>query len=116
MGLQWERGMWQHHRRIVYNFQIVRSQEKKLSPLTNLLNNNLSEIKPSYMKGGLWIEHFGFLNLLYAWVTRAITNHISIGKYWLRYFLREEFKCLCRFYLIELKCYILYECRWFNKY
>jgi len=30
----------------------------------NLLNNNLSDIKPSYMKGKPWIESFGFSNSL----------------------------------------------------
>ena len=82
----------------------------------HLLNNDLSETKPSYMKGGSWIKHFGFSNLLYAYTTRAITNHALIGEYCLRFFYREEFKCSCRFYSIKLKYHILYEYRWFNKY
>jgi len=32
----------------------------------NLLNNDLSNIKPSYIKGELWIEQFGFSNLFCA--------------------------------------------------
>jgi len=31
-----------------------------------LLNNNLSEIEPAYMKEGPWLKHFGFSNSLCA--------------------------------------------------
>ena len=81
-----------------------------------LLNNNLLEINSSYTKGGLWIKYFGFLNLLYAYATKAIINHAPIGKYHLRFFPKEEFKCLDRFYLIKLRHHILYKYRQFNKY
>ena len=74
-----------------------------------LLNNNLSKIKSSYPKGGLWIKQFGFSNLLYTYTTRAITNHAPIREYHLRFFPREEFKCLGRFYLIKSKHHILYK-------
>ena len=80
----------------------------------HLLNNDLSEIKPSYIKGGSWIKHFGFSNLLYAYTTRAIINHAVIGEYCLRFFPREKFKCLCKFY--PIKYHILYKYRQFNKY
>ena len=60
-----------------------------------LLNNNLSEIEPAYMKEGPWLKHFGFSNSLCARATWAITNHTPIGEYHLKFFLREEFKCLC---------------------
>ena len=43
--------------------------------------------------------------------SRAITNHAPIGEYCLRFFPREEFKCLCRFYPIESRHHILYERR-----
>ena len=66
-----------------------------------LLNNNLSEIEPTYTKGSLWLEHFSFSNLLCAWTTQAITNHILIGEYCLKFFTREEFKYLCRSYPIK---------------
>ena len=67
----------------------------------NLLNDNFNEIEPSYAKGGLWLQSFGHLNSLCVQATRAITNHASIGKYRLRIFPREEFKCPCSRYPIE---------------
>ena len=48
--------------------------------------------------------------------SRAITNHTQIGKYRLKFFLSEEFKCSCGQYPIETRCHILYKCRRFNKY
>ena len=74
----------------------------------NFINNNLLIIESSYTKGG---EHFSFSNSLCAQATQAITNHASIGEYQLRFFLREEFSCLCRSYLIELRHHILYNCK-----
>jgi len=82
----------------------------------NLLNNDLSNIEPSYTKGGPWIENFGFSNSLCARATRAITNHTPIGEYRLRFFPREEFSCPCRVYPIETRHHILYDCTRFNKY
>ena len=77
--------------------------------------NDLSDIKPSYMKGGPWIKSFGFSNSLCAWATQAITNHAPIGEYQLCFFPREEFRCPCRIYPIKSRCHILYNCRRFNK-
>jgi len=82
----------------------------------NLLNNNLLDIKPFYIKGGPWIKKFSFSNLLYAWTTWAITNYAPIREYWLRFFPREKFSCLCEVYLIKSRHYILYDYRRFNKY
>lgn len=82
----------------------------------NLLNNKLNTIKPSYIKGSLQIKHFKYSNLLCARTTRAITNHVLIGKYHLRFFLKEDINCLYRSYLIETRCYILYDYRRFNKF
>jgi len=48
--------------------------------------------------------------------TRAITNHAPIGEYRLRFFPREEFKCLCGQYPIESRQYILHEYGKFNGY
>ena len=67
----------------------------------NLLDNKLNDIEPSYVKGDPWLQLFGHSNGLCAHASRAITNHTLIGKYRLRFFLREEFKCLCGLYLIE---------------
>jgi len=76
----------------------------------DLLDDDNSIIEPSYVKGGSWLKTFGHSNLLCACATRAITNHAPIGEYRLRFFLREEFKCLCSLYLIESRCHILHEC------
>jgi len=81
-----------------------------------LVNNDLKDIKPSYTKGGLWLQLFGHSNMLYACAMRAITNHALIGEYQLRFFPNEEFKCLCRNYPIESRRHILYNCMRFNGY
>ena len=56
------------------------------------------------------------MNSLCAYATRAITNHTPIGKYRLRFFPREEFKCPCGLYPIESRYYILHEYGRFNGY
>jgi len=82
----------------------------------DLIDNNLETIKPSYTKGSLWLQDFGHSNLLYARAMRAITNHSPIGKYHLRFFPKEEFKCPCGQYPIETRRHILYECMNHNGY
>ena len=82
----------------------------------NLLNNNPTNIKPSYTNKGLWIKHFSHSNPFCARATCAITNHALIEEYQLRFFPREKFNCLCRLYSIKPRCYILHEYRRFNKY
>jgi len=77
-------------------------------------NNNIIEL--SYVKEGSWLKMFGHSNSLFAWATRAITNHTPIGKYRLRFFPREEFKCPCGRYSIESRYHILYEYGRFNGY
>ena len=47
---------------------------------------------------------------------RVITNHAPIGEYRLRFFLWEDFSCLCSNYPIKLKQHILYKCRRHNEY
>ena len=82
----------------------------------DLLDNNNNIIEPSYTKGGSQLKTIGHSNPLYAWATRAITNHASTNKYRLRFFLREEFTYPCGQYPIESRHYILHECGGFNKY
>ena len=94
-------------------FQVLDLKEKYF---LDLLNSNDNIIELSYIKSGSWLKFFGYFNSLYARVSRAITNHAPIGEYRLRFFPREEFRCLCRLYPIETRCHILYECRRFNKY
>ena len=81
-----------------------------------LVNGNLKDIEPSYTKGGLWLQIFSHLNLLYTHATRAITNCAPIGEYWLRFFPNKEFKYPCRNYPIELRKHILHKCTRFNRY
>ena len=53
--------------------------------------------------------------MLYARVTRAITNHAPISEYYLKFFPREDFSYLCGFYPIETRCHVLHNCGRFNK-
>jgi len=82
----------------------------------DLLDDNFNIIKPSYAKEGPWLQSFGHSNLLCVCATRAITNHVPIGEYRLRFFLNEEFKCLCGVYPIKSRRHILHEYRRFNGY
>jgi len=82
----------------------------------NLLDNNLNPIKPSYTKGGLWLQMFGHSSSLCTHATRAITNHASIGEYQLRFFSRLDFSCPCNNYPIESRRHILHKCKRFNGY
>ena len=66
-----------------------------------LVDNDNNPIKPSYMNSRLWLKHFSYSNSLCAKATRAIINHVSIGEYRLKFFLREEFKCLCSLYPVK---------------
>ena len=80
----------------------------------DLVDSNLNAIEPSYTKRNPWLQSFSHSNLLYACATRAITNHVPIGEYWLRFFPKEEFKCPCGSFPIELRRYILYNCMRFS--
>jgi len=82
----------------------------------NLLDDNFNIIEPSYTKGGLWVQSFGHLNSLCACAMRAITNHALVGKYRLRFFPSEEFKCSCGTYPIKSRRHILHDCMRFNGY
>ena len=82
----------------------------------DLLDNDNNIIEPSYVKGGSWLKTFGHSNSICACATRTITNHAPIGKYRLRFFPREEFKCLCSLYPIESRHHILHDCGRFNGY
>ena len=94
-------------------FQALDGKERQF---LDLLDNNFDIIKPSYTKGGPWLQSFGHSNLLYTHTIRAITNHALIGEYKLRFFLNEEFKCLCGTYPIESRRHILHDCMRFNRY
>ena len=94
-------------------FQVSEGKGKQF---LNLLDDNLNAIEPSYTKGSPWLQMFGHSNSLCAHATRAITNHAPIGEYRLRFFPSLDFSCLCNNYPIELRRYILHECKRFNGY
>ena len=95
---------------------MFQASDLKENQFLNLLDNNNNIIKLSYVKEGSWLKVFSHLNSLYAHATRVITNHAPIGEYRLRFFPREEFKCLYGLYLIKSRYYILHECGRFNGY
>ena len=70
-----------------------------------LFNNNNKPLEPTYSKNGIWLKYFRHSNLLCIRVARAIVNHTLIGKYRLRFFPQEDFKCLYSNYSIETRCY-----------
>ena len=80
----------------------------------DLLDDDFNIIKPSYIKGGPWLQAFGHSNSLCTRATRAITNHAPIGEFRLRFFSNEDFKCPCNKYPIETRRHILRECQRFN--
>ena len=82
----------------------------------DLLDDDSNIIEPSYIKRGLWLQTFGHSNSLCARATQAITNHVPIGEFHLRFFPNEDFKCLCNEYPIETRRHILHECQRFNRY
>lgn len=95
---------------------ILQALDSKGQHFLELLDEDLNPIEPSSSKEGLWLKFFGHYNLLCARALRTIVNHASIGKYWLRFFPKEESKCPCRLYPIETRWHILHECRRYNNY
>ena len=107
----------EEYNKIIKNWQITfQASDLKDNYFLDLLNNKLYTIKSLYIKEDPWIIYFGHSNLLCARATRVITNHAPTGEYYLRLFPREDFSCPYRVYPIETKCYILYNCRKYNKY
>ena len=113
---------WDYSKKVEYNdianiwkitFQVLEGRRKQF---LELYDNNSNDIKPSYIKDGLWLQVFGHLNTLCAHAMKAITNHASIGEYRLRFFPKEEFKCSCGVYPIKSRRHILHDCSRFNSY
>ena len=94
-------------------FQVSNLKEQYFLKLCNEDNNPL---EPTYAKGRFWLKYLGHSNSLYVRATRTIVNHTPIGKYRLRFFLREDFSCPYGEYPMETRHYILHECRRFNAY
>jgi len=82
----------------------------------NLVDGNYEDIELSYIKGGLWLQAFGYSNLLCTRATRAVTNYALIGEYYLRFFPNEDFSCLCGNFPIESRRHVLYDCKRHNEY
>jgi len=80
------------------------------------LDNDYLPIKSVYIKNSAWLKSIGHSNFLCARVTRAITNHVPTGEYYLRFFPKENFSCSCSHYLIKSRHYILHEYGRYNKY
>jgi len=61
-------------------FQMSNFKEKQF---LDLLDDDFNTIEPLCIKGGLWIKHFGYSNLLCTRAMRAIANHTLIEEYYL---------------------------------
>ena len=94
-------------------FQVL---DLKGNNFLDFVNSDDNILELTYSKGSTLLQHFGHSNTLCARATRAITNHVPIGEYWLQFFPNEEFSCPCGLYPIELRQHILHKCRRFNKY
>ena len=113
----WDYSMKEESNDIICKWQITfQVSNFKENHFLNLLNNYYLSIKPTYMKSGLWLNIIDYSNSLCMRVTRTIINHALIGKYWLRFFPKENFNCSYRYYPIESRYHILHECRRFNNY
>jgi len=89
---------------ILNNWKMTfQASDAKGRQFLKLLNDDLYPIESSYSKGGLWLKFFGHFNSLCVRALKAIINHVSIREFHLKFFLWEEFKCLCRQYLIEMR-------------
>ena len=94
-------------------FQVL---DKKRHQFLKLLNNDNKPLELTYSKDRSWLKYFEYSTSLCIRVTRAIVNYASIGKYQLRFFLQEEFKCLSGTYPIETRYYVFFDCKRYNKY
>ena len=100
---------------IVHKWQVYfQALEYKGRNFLNLNDNNYQPICLTYTK--VWIKHFGFSNLMCAYITRLITNHAPIGKYSLRFSPKESFTYLCENYLFKMRRHILFEYVQYNKF
>ena len=95
---------------------MFQASDGKGNNFLNLLDDNFNPIKLSYTKGSPWLQAFGHSNSLCARAMRAITNHASIGEYWLRFLPNMDFSCPCNNYPIKLRRHILHKYKRFNGY
>jgi len=100
---------WDFSRKLEYNNltnrwkMIFQASDLKGNHFLDLVDGGNKLLELSYIKGSPWLQNFGHSNLLCTRATRAITNHVLIGKYRLRFFPSKRFSCLCGQYPIELR-------------
>jgi len=83
----WDYSKKEECNNIIRNWQMTfQASDLKGNHFLELLDNNYLPITPTYKKGGLWINQFGYSNSLCARATRVITNHDPIGEYHKREF------------------------------
>jgi len=85
---------------------IFQASDLKGRNFLELVDSDNIPLEPTYCKGGSWLRYFGHSNSLCTRATRAITNHAPIGEYRLKFFLNEDFSCLCGLYPIETRQHI----------
>ena len=79
-------------------FQVLDYKGKNFIDLNG---DDYSPTKPTYLKGGTWLNLIGHSNMLCMCAIRTTMNHALIGEYHLRFFLKGSFTCPCRKYPIK---------------
>jgi len=95
---------------------MFQASDLKGNHFLNFIDGDNNPLEPSYLKGGPWLQNFSHSNSLCTRASKAITNHVPIGKYRLRFFPNKEFGYLCGQYPIESRCHILHKCKRYDKY
>ena len=80
------------------SFQVFDLKERNF---LELLDEDFNPLGPSNIKGGPWLQYFGHSNSFCTGATRAIVNHVPIGKYRLKFFSRKNFSYPCSSYPIK---------------
>jgi len=60
---------------------LFQASDSKGKNFLDLLNDDLNPLEPSSIKGGSWLQQFGYSNSLYTRSSRAIMNYAPIGEY-----------------------------------
>ena len=77
------------------------ASEYKRRNFLNLKDDNNQPIYPTYSKDNAWLKHFNLFNLICAYITRLITNHVPIGEYRLRFFSKKIFYTCTKIFLLR---------------
>ena len=81
----------------------------------DLNNNDNKDIIFTYTKDNSWLKICRCSNTLTVCLTRLITNYIPIDKYRLRFFSNEFYSYPCKKVEIEMRQYLLFNCKRFKK-